>query len=79
MTAAGILQLLVLGLFAIPNLFGIWHAFHRVFPTPQERLIWIGLCIFVPVLGGVAYLIFGLRRARRWDPAKDGEAAGDDS
>ena len=67
MTAANILAFLIIGLFAIPNLFGIWHAFHRIFPTPQERMIWIGVCIFVPVIGGVSYLIFGLRRARKWD------------
>jgi len=70
MTVATILTFLVIGLFAIPNLFGIWHAFHRVFPTPQERLIWIGVCIFVPVIGGISYLIFGLRRARKWDTEK---------
>ena len=72
MTVAAILKFLVLGLFAVPNLFGIWHAFHRVFPTPQERLFWIGVCIFVPVIGGISYLIFGLRRARKWVPDKDG-------
>ena len=65
MTVATILTFLIIGLFAIPNLFGIWHAFHRVFPTPQERLIWIGVCIFVPVIGGISYLLFGLRRARK--------------
>lgn len=60
-----ILNLLLLGIPAIPNLFGIWHAWNRVFPTSQERLIWIGVCVFVPVLGGLAYLIFGLRRAKK--------------
>ena len=72
MTAAAILKFFALGLFAIPNLFGIWHAFHRVFPTPQERLIWIGVCIFVPVIGGICYLIFGFRRAHKRAPAKNG-------
>jgi hypothetical protein len=56
---------LLLGLPAIPNLFGIWHAFHHDFPGPQERLKWMGACVFLPVLGGIAYLIFGLRRAKR--------------
>jgi len=65
LTAANILTFFLIGLFAVPNLFGIWHAFHRVFPTPQERLIWIGACVFVPVIGGICYLIFGLRRARK--------------
>ena len=74
MTVAVILKFLVIGLFAIPNLFGIWHAFHRVFPTPQERLIWMAACVFVPVIGGVCYLLFGFRRARKWDPSKDGDA-----
>ncbi len=60
-----ILKLLLLGLPAIVNLFGIWHAWNREFPTAQERLIWLGVCVFVPVLGGVVYLLFGLRRAKK--------------
>ena len=60
-----ILQLLLLGIPAIPNLFGIWHAWNRVFPTQQERLIWLGVCVFVPVIGGLAYLLFGMRRAKK--------------
>ncbi len=71
MTGAEILFFLALGLFALPNLFGIWHAFHRVFPSPQERLIWMGICVFVPIIGGIGYLVFGLRRSRKWDPDKD--------
>lgn len=68
-----IVTLLLLGIPAIPNLFGIWHAYHRVFPTDKERLIWLGLCIFVPVLGGLSYLLFGLRRARKYTPGTDGD------
>lgn len=67
-----ILNWILLGLPAIPNLFGIWHAYHRVFPTDKERLIWMGVCIFVPVLGGIAYLIFGFRRAKKYVPGADG-------
>lgn len=58
---------ILMGLPALPNLFGIWHAFHRSFPTAQERLIWLGVCVFVPVIGGLAYLVFGLRRAKKLD------------
>lgn len=54
---------LLLGLPALPNLFGIWHAFNHDFPGPQERLKWMGVCVFLPVIGGLIYLLFGLRRA----------------
>ncbi len=57
-------QLLVLFLPALLNLWGIWHALYRVFPTPLERLGWLGLCIFVPFLGGLVYFFVGRRRAR---------------
>ncbi len=50
-------------IFALPNLWAIYHSFHHRFPTTQERLIWICLGIFVPVIGGLAYLFFGRRRA----------------
>lgn len=49
-------------LFALPNLWAIWHAFHHVFATPQERLIWIMVGVFVPVIGGLSYLIYGRTR-----------------
>lgn len=73
----GFLGLLLMGLPAIPNLFGIWHSYHRVFPTEKERLIWLGVCIFVPVLGGLAYLLFGFRRARKYSPERDGPGSTD--
>lgn len=57
--------ILLLGLPAIPNLFGIWHAFNHEFPGPQERLKWLGVCVFIPIFGGIAYLLLGMRRARK--------------
>ncbi|MDR2605485.1 MAG: PLD nuclease N-terminal domain-containing protein [Desulfovibrio sp.] len=60
--------LLFYGLLSLPaliNLFGIAHAFRRVFPSPQERLLWLGCCVFIPVIGGLAYLAFGMRRAAK--------------
>ena len=52
----------------VPNLWSIWHAFNRYFPTKQEKMIWIGLCIFIPVFGGIGYLLFGLRRSQKAEP-----------
>ncbi len=57
-----VLYYLLLVIPALPNLWGIWHAFKHTFPTGQERLLWICACVFVPVLGGVAYILFGRRR-----------------
>jgi hypothetical protein len=49
----------------LPNLIAIWHSFHRQFPTPLERMLWFLLAIFVPVLGGIVYLIWGRKRGRK--------------
>lgn len=68
-----ILTLILLFIPAIPNLWGIWHAYQRVFPTQQERLIWLGVCIFVPAIGGLLYLVFGMRRAKKYVPGQDSE------
>ncbi len=65
MDAVSPVYLLALSLPALPNLWGIWHAWHREFPTWQERFFWMMLCIFVPVFGGIAYLLFGVRRAQK--------------
>lgn len=58
-------QLALLFLPALLNLWGIWHAFHHTFPSPLERLIWLGVCTMVPFFGGVAYWLAGRRRAVR--------------
>jgi len=49
---------------AIINLWGISHAMRHTFPGENERVLWVVACIFLPILGGVLYLIFGLRRSK---------------
>lgn len=49
----------------LPNLWAIWHSFHASFATEQEKMVWIAVSIFVPVLGGLAYLLWGRKRVRR--------------
>ena len=56
-------QIALLFLPALLNLWGIWHALNHTFETPLERVLWMVACVFVPVLGGVAYVLFGWRRA----------------
>lgn len=48
----------------ILNLWAIWHAMNHAFPLEKERLLWILAGIFLPVLGGILYLLFGLRRSK---------------
>ncbi len=46
----------------LPNLWAIIHIFKNDFDTPQEKMIWLALAVFVPVIGGLAYLFLGRRR-----------------
>ncbi len=55
--------LAVLVLLPVPNLWAIYHAFYRRFPTDAEKMIWICVGIFVPILGGVIYFFTGRKRA----------------
>ncbi len=64
-TSQLVLMLVLLGLPIIPNLWAIYHAYYRVFPTDAEKMLWICVAIFVPVLGGLAYLFVGRRRGRK--------------
>ena len=50
---------------ALINLWAIWHAATHRFPGHIEQVAWIVAGMFIPVLGGLAYLCFGLRRSRR--------------
>jgi hypothetical protein len=46
----------------LPNLWSIWHVNTHRFVSPVERLLWLVTCIFVPCLGGLAYVLFGRPR-----------------
>lgn len=59
------LLIALLALPILPNLLAIWHIFRNDFPTPQEKMAWIGGAVFLPVLGGVAYFLFGRKRVTR--------------
>lgn len=54
--------LLVLALPVVLNLWAIQHIFYRQFPTVQEKMVWLCLAVFVPVLGGIVYLFFGRKK-----------------
>jgi hypothetical protein len=49
----------------LPNLWAIWHIFHCDFPTAQEKLLWLLVAMFLPVLGGIIYGLLGRKRAKR--------------
>ena len=50
--------------FILLTLWAILHGFRHYFDSPQERLLWICFAVFVPIIGGLAYLFVGRRRAR---------------
>ena len=55
---------LLLALPILPNMWSIWHVRAQNFATEQEKSLWFLLAVFVPVLGGIIYIIFGRRRAQ---------------
>ena len=57
-------QLALLALPILPNLWAIRHAMRHEFPGEREKYWWTLGAVFVPVLGGLAYLLFGLRRGK---------------
>ena len=46
------------------NFWAITHAFYREFPTIQEKMVWLCLVVFVPVVGAVIYLFVGKKRGK---------------
>ncbi|MFI3271655.1 MAG: PLD nuclease N-terminal domain-containing protein [Pseudomonadota bacterium] len=55
----------ILVLPAFFNIWSIWHAYTHEFPTPIQKVIWMVAGVFLPVIGGVAYLLFGMRNAQK--------------
>lgn len=58
-----LLLVLVLTLPILPNLWSIRHAFKHDFSSEKEKMFWIRLATFLPVIGGLAYIIRGRLRA----------------
>ena len=48
----------------LPNLWSIWHAMRHDFPGEREKYLWTMTAVFLPLLGGMLYLLFGWRRSR---------------
>lgn len=63
-------QLALLALPILPNLWTIWHAMRHDFPGEREKYWWTLGAVFVPFVGGVVYLLFGLRRSKPLSGAK---------
>ncbi len=49
----------------LPNLWAIWHIFRCDFTTPQEKMAWLAAAVFLPVLGGIIYILWGRRRGQK--------------
>ncbi|MCH5277835.1 MAG: PLDc_N domain-containing protein [Desulfovibrionaceae bacterium] len=48
----------------LPNLWSIWHAMRHEFPGEREKYLWIMAAVFLPLIGGMLYLLSGWRRSR---------------
>lgn len=59
-----LLLIVALALPILPNLWCIWHAYRHDFTTPTEKFGWMLGGVFLPMIGGLAYLLFGWRRTR---------------
>ncbi len=46
----------------LPNLWAIWHIFHSDFPSVAEKMGWLFAAMFLPVLGGLAYCVWGRKK-----------------
>ena len=48
----------------LPNLWGVWHIWSHDFAGDlPKKAIWLLVCVFLPVLGGLLYLCVGRRFA----------------
>ncbi|MDC0335558.1 PLD nuclease N-terminal domain-containing protein [Pseudodesulfovibrio sp.] len=43
----------------------IWDAWKRNFESANEKVLWMQICIFIPILGSLAYLSLGRKRGSK--------------
>ena len=48
----------------LPSLWSIWHIWSHDFnDDAQRKVLWLILTVFIPVIGGIIYIIAGRRHA----------------
>ena len=65
---AVILLLLIIPI--LPNLWCIWDAYRRNFPSLVEKIAWVMVGIFFPVIGGLTYIFIGRKRSSPYPVAQ---------
>lgn len=55
--------LILLFIPALVNLWAIWHTFTHEFSSTRQRMLWMLVTVFVPLIGGTIYLIFGYKKS----------------
>ena len=58
-------QMMMLVLPILPNMWALKHCFHHDFPTEKEKFRWMMACVFLPCIGGLAYILVGRRHASK--------------
>lgn len=58
-------QMMLLVLPILPNMWALKHAFHHDFPTEKEKFRWMMACVFLPCIGGLAYIFVGRKHASK--------------
>lgn len=47
----------------LPNFWSIWDIWNHSFRTSEVRMMWLFFVVFVPVLGGIIYILVGRKQA----------------
>jgi len=48
----------------LPNLWSVWHVWSHDFNgVMQTKIVWLLLSVFLPCIGGLAYLFIGRKQA----------------
>ena len=56
---------ILIAVLPLPNLWSIWHIWSHEFASFQQKVGWLCLAVFLPVLAGIIYIVYGRRFALR--------------
>ena len=54
---------IVIALLPLPNLWSIWHVWAHEFESFHNKVVWLCIAVFLPVLGGLLYIFIGRKKA----------------
>ncbi len=55
-------HILILFIPILPNLWSIWNIWNNSFKDYNQKVLWLVIAVFIPIIGGLLYIFIGRKQ-----------------